>query len=68
MLDRNLKGIHAERVEAGLGVTNSRWYAPNAIHKLSGQIEKKRQDGEWYPGDDVHVEGKLLSLANGHMI
>ena len=59
MLDRSLKGIHAERVEAELGVTHARWHTPHALHRLSMQIEGKRQRGEWYPADDVDYAGEL---------
>lgn len=66
MLDRSLKGIHAERVEAELGVTHARWHTPHVIHRLSQQIEKRREDGEWVPEDDVHVGGEL-SYTSGRV-
>lgn len=63
MLDRSLKGIHAERVEWESKVVESRRAVPASINRYSNEIQLRTHKGEWMPEDDVQVDGECKPLG-----
>jgi hypothetical protein len=61
VMDREIKGLHAERVGwEGTLVRDRRRY-PAHINRISSEVEYRRSHGEWMPEDDVPIDGMSSS-------
>jgi hypothetical protein len=56
-LDRAIKGLHAERVGWEGALIKNRRENPAAINRTTTTVEAQKTRGEWYPQDDVAVNG-----------
>lgn len=52
-LDRNVKSLHIERVAWEGTVVQKRRTHPITMNKLSKELERRKEFGEWVPADDV---------------
>jgi hypothetical protein len=57
-MDRNLKGLRAERVSSEAAVVEARRKYPKEINRVSNYTEKIRTAGEWLPADDIPEDGQ----------
>jgi len=53
VMDRNLKGLRAERLSSEAAVVEARRTLPGSINRASNYIEKLRTAGEWLPADEI---------------
>ena len=65
-MDRNLKGLRAERLSSEAAVVEARRTLPGSINRASNYIEKLRTAGEWLPADEI-PEGRLKACGIGGM-
>jgi len=56
-MDRNLKGLRAERLSAEAQVVEARRNLPGNINRASNYLEKLRTAGEWLPADEIPEDG-----------
>lgn len=59
-MDRNLKGLRAERLSAEAQVVEARRNLPGNINRASNYIEKLRTAGEWLPADEIPEDGAFF--------
>ena len=57
VMDRNLKGLRAERLSAEAQVVEARRNLPGNINRASNYLEKLRTAGEWLPADEIPEDG-----------
>lgn len=68
VMDREIKGLHAERVGwEGTLVRDRRRY-PAHINRISSEVEYRRSHGEWMPEDDVPIDGMSSSSLHGRWL
>jgi hypothetical protein len=59
-MDRNLKGLRAERLSAEAQVVEARRNLPGNINRASNYLEKLRTAGEWLPADEIPEDGMSI--------
>jgi hypothetical protein len=57
-MDRNLKGLRAERLSSEAAVVEARRTLPGKVNRMSNYIEKVKTAGEWLPADEIPEDGK----------
>jgi len=61
-MDRNLKGLRAERLSAEAQVVEARRNLPGNINRASNFLEKLRTAGEWLPADEIPEDGMSITV------
>jgi hypothetical protein len=62
VMDRDIKGLHAERVGWESQVVQYRRTHPAFINRVSNEVESRREGGEWLPLDDITPDGMSILI------